>query len=396
MKKGFTIIELLLAVTLLAILLVVSGAVFRMAAKAYRTAAATGEIARKLRAITDQLDADFRGLRKDGEMLIVWVPVAMDADDKWLDGTTAGPAAPAQIDHYACMDRIMFFANGDFYSYNEWPKAPVPLQRPAAVLRGNVARICYMLAKDNLDTWQGGTYTPGNNAQRHDPKDRILGRSQHIFTADSSLVDFDPADPLQRRNRWLDPVNINAFAGQPFSGQSDWLGAFTQANNNFYEYDNFTMREWLKVPAEPKQEMLTIISDIIVDFDENDGFVPSGGGGIAVNTTTPLNTHQLLCEGVGQFRVQIWYDDPVRGRRWYPQFDLNNDGVITDQSDTDYVFDAAAGRLHPKNVNGVLYQPPDDFNLWVGRAIKFTFTLYDSRGIFKKGKTFTHIVYLDD
>jgi hypothetical protein len=31
----------------------------------------------------------------------------------------------------------------------------------------------------------------------------------------------------------------------------------------------------------------------------------------------------------------------------------------------------------------------------LGRALKFTFTLYDSRGILKEGRTFTHIVYLD-
>ena len=31
----------------------------------------------------------------------------------------------------------------------------------------------------------------------------------------------------------------------------------------------------------------------------------------------------------------------------------------------------------------------------LGRALKFTFTLYDSRGLIKKGRTFTHIVYLD-
>jgi len=31
----------------------------------------------------------------------------------------------------------------------------------------------------------------------------------------------------------------------------------------------------------------------------------------------------------------------------------------------------------------------------LGRALKFTFTLYDSKGIIKKGRTFTHIVYLD-
>ena len=30
------------------------------------------------------------------------------------------------------------------------------------------------------------------------------------------------------------------------------------------------------------------------------------------------------------------------------------------------------------------------------RALKFTFKLYDSRGVFKDGQTFTHIVYLGD
>ena len=31
----------------------------------------------------------------------------------------------------------------------------------------------------------------------------------------------------------------------------------------------------------------------------------------------------------------------------------------------------------------------------LGRALKFTFTLYDSKGIIKEGRTFTHIVNLD-
>jgi len=31
----------------------------------------------------------------------------------------------------------------------------------------------------------------------------------------------------------------------------------------------------------------------------------------------------------------------------------------------------------------------------LGRAMKFTFTLYDSKGIIKHGMTFSHIVYLD-
>jgi hypothetical protein len=32
----------------------------------------------------------------------------------------------------------------------------------------------------------------------------------------------------------------------------------------------------------------------------------------------------------------------------------------------------------------------------LGRALKFTFTLYDSRGIIPEGRTFTHIVYIGD
>jgi len=30
------------------------------------------------------------------------------------------------------------------------------------------------------------------------------------------------------------------------------------------------------------------------------------------------------------------------------------------------------------------------------RALKFTFTIYDSKGVFPDGKTFTHIVYLNN
>ncbi len=30
----------------------------------------------------------------------------------------------------------------------------------------------------------------------------------------------------------------------------------------------------------------------------------------------------------------------------------------------------------------------------LGRALKFTFTLFDSKGILPQGRTFTHIVYL--
>ena len=69
-NKAFTILELLVAMGLLVAMLAISGMVFKMAVDAHRRAEATGEVTRRLRAIVNQLDADFRGLRTEGE--VVW------------------------------------------------------------------------------------------------------------------------------------------------------------------------------------------------------------------------------------------------------------------------------------------------------------------------------------
>ncbi len=401
MKKAFTIIELLLAVSLMAILLIVSGAVFRMAVTSYRTAAATGEVSRKLRAVTDQINRDFKGLRKDAQIFVAWVPA--NPYDSTGDGI---------FDSYQRFDRITFFANGDFYSYNDQP-----------AIRGNVARITYMLANSDL-------VRPGTNmlqrqqlqAQAQNAADRVLARSQHIYTAESALVDLDPTDPAQCRIRWIDPGNIR---GLPLLlGQDDWTGAFTQANDNFYEYDNLTLGEWLTLPWVDLRHMLTVISDIRLILPP----VPPGGVVVNARAKPPVNVHQLLAEGVGSFTIQGWYEplDPAQGpARWFPQVDPDRDG---DLSDTDFHLAAAVPpqietalplRLiypWPWDLDPVAYASVVDLGQTtinnyprhmidrpnfnhipgLGRALKFTFTLYDSRGVFKDGKTFTHIVYLDD
>jgi len=112
----------------------------------------------------------------------------------------------------------------------------------------------------------------------------------------------------------------------------------------------------------------------------------------------------LLCEGVGEFKIQGWYDAQ---QRWIPEVDPDGDG---DLADTHFFFS------DPNSVPGVLYPYPPygdvkinninypreqideaHFNAipGLGRALKFTFTLYDSKGIIKNGMTFTHIIYLD-
>ncbi|MBE0536359.1 MAG: hypothetical protein IH624_11875 [Phycisphaerae bacterium] len=400
-RKAFTIVELLLGISLLTVLLVVSGVVFQMAVKSYRTAAATGEVARKLRAVTNQLNTDFRGLRKDGQIFIAWVP-ALDPADPGFTG-------------YKRFDRITFFADGNFNSYNE---QAIYQQTTGKLVSGPVARITYMLANDGV-TRPGA---PANQPQVQAPSRRVLARSQHIFTGDSQLVDVDPADPAKCRIRWINPANIRGqIAAPPVAGQVDESGAFTQANNNYYEYDNLTLDEWLNVSAGDKLRMLTVISGIPMSF-------PPVAGGIAVNTQTkpPINIHQLLAEGVGSFSVQGWYEplDAAQGpARWFPQVDPDGNGNFSDsdfhltagnppQIDTSFPprliypwpwdVDPGVGLINLGRTAVNNYPRDrinrDNFNRipGLGRALKFTFTLYDSRGVFKDGKTFTHIVYLDD
>jgi hypothetical protein len=273
----------------------------------------------------------------------------------------------------------MFFADSDFQSYKEWP--------PTGVIHGNVARISYILAKDKN----------GTKAQQQAPGDRVLARSQHIFTADPALVD-DPGPPPLPRTIPINPAFI------PIT--------FTEADNNDYEYDNLLLDEWLNIPWVDKLEMLTIITDILV------GSPSVAGGGLTVDPASGGNIHELLCEGVGEFKIQGWY---APQQRWVPEVDPDGNGIF---SDSDFFVNGTV--IDSQNVPGILYpyrdlptgpygavifglgsailpypQPLIDeanFNSipGLGRALKFSFTLYDSRGVFKEGKKFTHIVYLDD
>jgi hypothetical protein len=145
--------------------------------------------------------------------------------------------------------------------------------------------------------------------------------------------------------------------------------------------------------------MLTVIADVTVDGST----ILDAARGATVEPADANTIHMLLCEGVGEFKVQGWYDAESR---WMPEVDPDGNG---DLSDRDFFLDDV-------NVPGVLYPYPPyggvfirsinfsnflvneaNFN-WIpglGRALKFTFTLYDSKGIIKGGRTFTHIVYLD-
>jgi prepilin-type N-terminal cleavage/methylation domain-containing protein len=364
-RRGFTIVELLLAVSLLAVLLVTSGAVFKMAVKTHVTAAATAEISRKLRGITDQLDADFRGLRKDGIVFAIWVPAPVDKNGKVLATPT-----PGNVAGYKRFDRMLFFSDGDFYSYNQWQYMSTTGTPSLDIVRGNIARVCYMPAE------------AGNNvkAQSMEDRKRILARSQHILVKDPTLALRDFPD----------------FANMPIPLQGLPNSVYID-NNNTREYDWATLTEWNQASLDQLAEMFTVAMDAKVKRSWAGEAIDPTEGGVEVNLQSdpPTNVHMLLCEGVGEFTIQVW-GDPRGGPRWYPQTEFSGNGIIDAPADTD--FNVTAGNLpDTNNLIYTFYHPSTGaFSTQFGRALKFTFTLYDSRGVFKEGKKFTHIVYLDD
>ncbi len=127
--------------------------------------------------------------------------------------------------------------------------------------------------------------------------------------------------------------------------------------------------------------------------------------GSEVDTADPQSIHMLLCEGVGEFKIQGWNDAL---QQWLPEVDPDGDGYLEDTHF--YVPDSnnVPGVLYPYPPNGVVAinnidyprEQVDEAHFGaipgLGRAFKFTFTLFDSKGIIKEGRTFTHIVYLDD
>ena len=339
-NKAFTLIELLVAIGILAIVMSFSSVIFKVSIGAHRTAIAYAEIMQKLRAITDQLNADFKGLRKDGEIFVVWVAKPLSASD-YKDN---------DFDGHERFDRIMFFADGDFQSY----KLPM--------VRGNVARICYMIAKK------------GNvSAENQDRTERVLARSLHILTANPNLADFP--DP-------------NSFSDTKWH---EW--------NNWDEYDKISLDGWKNISWQNKKDMLTATTDIQVDNSS----VNMAVRGVKVDPADANSIHMLLCEGVSEFKIQGWYD---ANQQWIPEVDPDSDGNLADthfflnepNKAPGVLYNSSREIVNINNINYVGNQIDElHFNAipGLGRALKFTFTLYDSRGIVKNGMTFTHIVYLD-
>ncbi len=357
MRKAFTLMEMVVALGILALVMSFAGVIFQVSTDSQRLALANAEIMQKLRAITEQLDSDFRGLRKDGEILVFW---RADRNGKHT-GPGQNPNAEGAFDR---LDRIMFFANGDFQSYGASP-----------TVRGNMARISYCLANG-----PSVNSSEPNRPQAQKPARRVLARTEHILVAPSTTAS--------------DPLGTSQFTDEQWR---DWMSST--------EYDTITMRGWELIPLARKVDILSVIGDVEVELgDQTASKKNVTAGGVTVDPAKPASLRSFMCRGVGQFEIQGWSDAE---QRWIPQVNPNGNADLKD--DSDFIIDGA--ELDQRKIPGLWYPRgpaifgtrqistlDPDFNKipGLGRALKFTFTLYDSRGLIKGGRTFTHIVYLDN
>jgi len=367
MRRAFTLLELVVAIAILAVVMAMSGVIFRAGIQSYRMAKANGEILRKFRVITDQLDRDLGGLCKEGEIFLVW------------------PTDPSDPEKRAGTDRLMFFTKGDFQSYQP--------DRAGQMIRGNVARVSYMLgAKVTVD--DDGNVTSKEDARQVPRRERMLQRTQHIL---------------------IPPDAGTAFA-IPGTDQT-WRGW-----HNTEEHDRSTIKQWLDRPLSEKRDMLAVIMD--AEVDDQDPTVDPIYRGSQYDPNRPEEyMHSVLCQGVGQLSIHGWCepaDVNAPGQRWMPDADPNDDGS---SSDSELVLDGPGGDVYPAVLYAGAGRPygyvrlggsfeddqfnnryytgildADHFNVMpgLGRALKFTFTLYDSQELIPDGRTFTHIVYLDN
>ncbi len=327
---GFTLVELVVAIGLLAIVLSFAGVIFKVGIESYRTADANTEIMQKLRAITDQLNADFKGLQKDAPLLI-WFELELDEDGN----------------PYRRHDQILFFANGDFQSTQVYQATGEPVI-------GNVARIYYGQANP---TDPNVTYLSFNT----------LAKRQHILTADPDLPVFP------------DPDTPESFAA-----------TFTTSNNDNLEYDSISLADWKRLSNNQDNNNWMVL----ICFENNNR--------PGIDLRSPSGLHMLMSQGVDSFSVQwgYWYGGEYQ---WWPSNESDFDNMMVAHNLPERSFGVYFNMPDRVDIALRWFDPEDaenedygNFDGFYPTALKFTFTLYDSKQVFKQGQTFTHIVYLAD
>lgn len=292
MRKAFTLIELVVAVAILAMVISFSTIVFKVSIKAHRIASANMEIMQKMRVITDQLNADLKGHIGNPRGKIRFLRNAQSYEDNKVY-YTGGEGVNNNIGS----DSILFFATGDFQSTGQYD-------------------------------YEGAT----------DPR-TVIGTTACIYYGIVDVEDTDPRDPKQK---------VLARSQTIITGDDKWEGENKLEDMNEYCEESLAYLIANLVPDDVKA-LMEQMEDKELDLDDAN------------------DLSMYMAKGVDDFTIQyVGYEDPPEGRdfnEWRP-----TDGEVEDWENKD---------LGPL-------------------ALKFSFTIYDSRAIIEKGRRFTHIVYLLD
>ena len=353
--RGTTLVEMLVAVTITIGMLGMVGMVFKSSSKASGKALAYNELLRQARALTRQLEDDFRGLRADMPMAIIWEEELADVDGDYN-------VDPCEVIR---KDRIVFFANGDFQTID-------------GQYSGNLARIFY---GQSLDTYN----TPVHEEDPCAPPRRILARRTKILTPLGL--------PVVDSTNWSAWGSPEIFDDNPLekSVVGYWKNEIPQ------NYIDYHFRTWdpALTASPPNQWKVSMVRRPNIEEVVNAmyaGTVSSDG----------IQKIYMLPD-VGEFKIEAWYnyqqqwgDVPCPMAMYWNIPDLDGGSLLSNgmpagqNIDVHYWWSSTDIGTYVAVGMG-LTQPVDT---WPG-GLRFTFRLYDKdRRHFPEGKEFSYIVRL--
>jgi len=344
-RPGVTLVEMMVAVGITILMMMATSVVFKSAGAAAGKANSSSEIMQQARALCRQLENDFKGLRPDMPMAVIF-----ETEDP------ANLNSPRQ-------DRIVFFANGDFQTTgNE---------------SGNLARIFYGQAREGFET-------PQHLDNLDAPLRRVLARRYKIMSPSG----YPPANDISCAGTWsgCSPEGYDDELLEN-SNESFWK---TEDPQNFVKYHFMT---WDGGPPSPPPippgpvdtgwKCSMVRRPEVVEIEGNLG-------------ADALQQLYILPD-VSDFRIEAWYEY------------LQGWGQITVSPTAIYwnIEDIDGNLMAPQPIPDMNWLSEHDIAAYIAslgapqpvimwpKALRFTFTLYDrDRRYFPDGKAFTYIVKL--
>ena len=344
MKKAFTLIELAVAVSLLGMVLAFAGVIFNVSIDTHRTAGANAEIMQKVRAITDQLNRDFQGLQKDGHLIL---RSQFSADRREYDKPSSWRGA-------VHTDRLYYFVTGDFQSWFTMPVTPT-------INKSNIARVYFGHDWDSLDLDSSGLPIARYNVP---PSDRPVSKWRLVHDI-KLLKPFAvvPPSPFV-----VDYNNIS----------------YSECRNNMFALENVgsLLNNSIPILSSPLPNIHSLMAQnvgaVVIEWTDGTRYENP-------NSESSLAWFGISASGTALLRT---VGDPNSGIPANPAYS-NIESITIDNTTNLPTYQA--------------YWGPDVPRQYWPKALKFTFTIYDSKDILereqpfthRKDQTFTHIVYLD-